>query len=83
MSETTKPKFPKEWLDCVPAQVFACLTPGELRIIVQPGNGFVDGGAPSDVPVEIIPPELRIPNTPLWLQLDDEMRILRAWRRES
>ena len=83
MSETAKPQFPKEWLDRVPAQVFPCLAPGELRIIVHPGSGFVDGGAPWDVPVGIIPPDLRMPNTPLWLQLDDEMKILRVWRRED
>ena len=83
MSEITKPKFPREWLERVPAQVFACLTPGELRIIVHPGNGFVDGGAPWNVPVDVIPPELRIPNTRLWLQLDDEMKILRVWRRDD
>jgi len=83
MSEITKDKYRKEWLERVPAQVFACLIPGEVRIIVLPGNGHVDGGAPWNVPVETIPPELRMPNTPLWLQLDDELKILRVWRRED
>ena len=83
MSEKTKAKYPKEWLERVPAEVFACLLPGELRITVLPGNGHVNGGAPWDIPVNLIPPELRMPNTHLWLQLDDDMKILRVWRRED
>ena len=75
---TTARKYPREWLDRVPAEVFACLIPGELRIIVMPANG----GAPWNVPIDLIPIELRLPNTPLWLQLDDDMKIVRVWRRE-
>ena len=37
-------KFPCEWNERVPAVVFACLLPGELRIIVHPGVGLADGG---------------------------------------
>ena len=77
---TTPPQYPPEWLDRVPAVVFACLLPGELRIIVEPGVGLA-GGGPWDVPVDLIPFELRMPNTPLWLKLDAQMNILRVWRR--
>lgn len=77
------PSYPREWLDRVPAIVFACLLPGELRIIVRPGVGLAGGGAPWNVPVERIPPELRMANTPLWLKLDEQMNILQAWRREE
>ncbi len=83
VSGKTKPRYPKEWLDRVPAEVLACLVTGELRIIVLPGDGHVNGGVPRDVPAELIPPELRMPNTRLWLQLDDDMSILRVWRREE
>jgi hypothetical protein len=77
------PKYPREWLERVPAVVFACLLPGELRIIVHPGVGLADGGAPWDVPVDLIPLELRMPNTPLWLKLDEQMNILQVWRRDE
>lgn len=75
--------YPREWLDQVPAVVFACLRPGELRIILHPGVGLADGGAPHDVPAAMVPPDLWLPNTPLWVQLDDDMRVVRVWRRES
>jgi hypothetical protein len=76
-------KYPGEWLERVPAVVFACLLPGELRIIVHPGVGLADGGAPRDVPVDLIPRELRVPNTPLWLKLDEQMNIVQVWRRDE
>jgi hypothetical protein len=75
-------KYPREWLDRVPAVVFACLLPGELRIILFPGLGIANGGAPRDVPTDVIPPDLRMPNTPLWVQLDDDLDVVSAWRRE-
>jgi hypothetical protein len=75
-------KYPREWLERVPAQVFACLIPGELRIILHPGVGLADGGIPWNVSMSKIPFELRMPNTPLWLELDDDLNILRVWRRE-
>ena len=75
-------KYPREWLDQVPAEVFACLLPGELRIVLLPGVGMANGGAPHDVPAALVPPELWVPNTPLWVQLDDGFNIVRVWRRE-
>jgi len=44
---------------------------------------MVDGGAPVNVSSDTIPFELRTPNTPLWVQLDDNMNIVRVWRREE
>jgi hypothetical protein len=44
--------------------------------------GLADGGAPRDVPINDIPFELRMANTPLWVQLDGDMRIIRVWRRD-
>ena len=79
----TTPNYPREWLEPVPAVVFACLLPGELRILLLPRNGFVSGGAPRVVPMSVIPPALRTPNTPLWVQLDEGLSVIRAWRREE
>lgn len=78
----TRP-YPREWIEKVPAEVFACLLPGELRIIVDPGRGQLDGGAPWNVPVDVIPFDLRMPNTRLWLELDDDLNVVRAWRRDE
>ena len=75
-------RYPREWLDQVPAVVFACMRPGELRIIVHPSAGLADGGAPQDVPAALVPFDLWVPNTPLWVQLGDDMRVIRVWRRE-
>jgi hypothetical protein len=69
--ESPTRSYPREWLEKVPAQVFACLRPGELKILLHPGNGFVNGGAPHDVPAALVPPDLWVPNTPLWVQLDE------------
>lgn len=76
-------KFPREWLDRVPAVVFACLIPGEISVILHPGVGLAEGGAPRDVPVDQIPFELRLPNTPLWIQFDEDWNLLRVWRRDG
>jgi hypothetical protein len=77
-------KYPREWTERVPAEVFACLIPGEIRIILLPGVGLADGGAPLDVSIDLIPFELRVPNARLWVQMDEDMNeVLRVWRREE
>jgi len=75
--------YPREWLEKVPAEVFACLRAGELQILLHPGNGLVNGSAPHDVPAALVPPDLWVPNTPLWVQLDESLRVIRVWRREE
>ena len=80
---TEKRKYPAEWFERIPAVVFASLSAGEIRIILHPGVGLAQGGAPRDIPVEQIPFELRIPNTPLWVQLDESMNVVRVWRRDE
>jgi hypothetical protein len=65
----------------VPASVFAALAPGTLRLTLFPGLGMADGGIPLDVPVEDIPPDLRMPNTLLWLELNEHSQKVRVWRR--
>ena len=77
----TKRRHPREWREQVPAVVFASLRPGEIRLIIFPRYGLADGGVPYNVPTENIPRELRVPNTELWVQLDDGMNVVRVWRR--
>lgn len=74
---------PREWRQRVRSVVFGCLVPGELRVILHPGAGLADGGVPRDVPTEAIPADLRMPNTPLWIDFDDDWTVLRAWRRRD
>jgi hypothetical protein len=31
----------------------------------------------------LIPPDLRMPNTPLWIRFDDDWMALRVWRRQE
>lgn len=76
-------RYPHEWLDQVPAVVFACLRPGELRILLHPSVGLADGGAPHDVPAALVSPDLWLPNTPLWVQLSNDLRVVRVWRRQD
>jgi len=78
-----KSNFPPEWLQKIPAEVFYSPRAGELRIILLPGNGFVNGGAPHDISVQLVPSGLRMPNTRLWAQLDEAMEVVRVWRRDE
>jgi hypothetical protein len=71
----------KPWLEQVPAIMFGCLKRGEFRVILHPGAGMLDGGAFFDVPYDSVPFELRMPNTKLWIKLDDDWRVLRVWKR--
>jgi len=81
------PKYPQEWLERVPGEIFACLIPGEIRIILFPGAGLADGGAHTDVAIEFVPVDLRTPSTPIWVQLSEQagsgLEIVRVWRRDS
>jgi hypothetical protein len=82
-SMTSSRQYPREWLDQIPAVVFACLRAGELRLLLCPGAGLADGGSPMDVSVNLVPIDLRMPNTRLWVQFDENWNVLRVWRRED
>lgn len=75
--------YPPEWIKQVPAEVFASLIPNEIRILVHPGLGIASGGARYDLPIEAIPFELRVPNTAIWVQLDQKLNVVRVWKRET
>ena len=71
---TRADKYPAEWLR-VPGEVFACLLDDEIKIMLLPGSGLANGGAERNVPIEIVPPELRLPNTKLWVQLNQSLDV--------
>lgn len=77
-----KEKYPADWLKKVPAVVFGSLARGQIRVLLHPGNGLADGGAPRDVPAVQLPVDLRMPNTLLWVELDESMSIARVWKRD-
>lgn len=82
MPEMSLKKYPAAWSERVPAEVFACLIPGELQLLLCPGIGLANGGARRDVPMDIVAPELRMPNTALWVKLDEDMCIVKVWKRD-
>jgi len=47
----------------LPTRVIGCVEAGTLRIKVGVGIGMLDGGMEMNVPVEAIPPDLRMPNS--------------------
>lgn len=63
--------------------VLGCLRPTELRLVLEPGVGMLDGGVPIDVPASAIPPMLRCPNALLWVELDGSGHVLSAEPRGS
>jgi hypothetical protein len=46
-------------------KVIGCLQDGFVTIIIGYGAGMMDGGYPEPIPVELVPPALRLPNTVL------------------
>jgi len=80
---TEEPTNPHSLLEGVPAVVLGCLIQGVVRVILLPGAGLADGGAPADIPAQAIPPDLRMPNTTLWIRFDDDWEVVRVWRRQE
>lgn len=60
----------------IPAVVFARLLDSEIRIVLYPGYCGT-----RDIPLDLVPPALRVPNTRIWVRLDDQMAVVRVWRR--
>jgi hypothetical protein len=53
-----------------PAKVLGCLRPGYLTVFVGYGFGMADGGITQDVPMDLVPFDLRIPNSEFTVVLD-------------
>jgi hypothetical protein len=52
--------------------VLACINPGHIRIMQGAGRG---SGPGLDLPIDTIPPDLRAPNTPLWVTFHDDKSV--------
>ena len=58
-------------IQTIPARLLAALTPGYIQIIMCPNQGLADGGIPVDIPLALVPAELRMPNTELSVTLQN------------
>ena len=55
----------------VPARVIGPAGPGYLRVILRPDQDHPEGDTHTDVPVETIPFDLRLPNSEFMVLLED------------
>ena len=46
--------------DFINAQVIGFPEPGQIRLLIGPGSGFLDGGVPVDISLDLVPAELRV-----------------------
>jgi hypothetical protein len=60
-----------------PVKVLGCLRPGYLTVIVGQGLTMADGGIPYDVPVDLVPLDLRMPNSEFTVVLDRTVGVER------
>ncbi|WP_199290454.1 hypothetical protein [Leptolyngbya sp. FACHB-36] len=54
-------KMSKYWR--YPARVLGCLRNGEITVILCPGIGLADGGDQETLSAQMIPTDLRMPNS--------------------
>lgn len=57
----------------IPARVLACLSRETITVILWPGMGLADGGIPIELPIAVVPPDLRMPNSEFDLIFDVRM----------
>jgi hypothetical protein len=55
----------KDCVSEVPARVMYVSGPRTIQILLAPGHGMVDGGVPIEIDLDLVPFELRTPNTDL------------------
>jgi hypothetical protein len=69
-----------------PARVIDCLRTGWVTVLLHPNQGLADGGIPIEIPADIIPPELRFPNTEvdlMMVQTPEGVQPVDCVRRQS
>jgi hypothetical protein len=77
-------KYPREKLEQVAAEVYACLISGELRIVLLPTVPCgIARGEERDIPMDLVASKLRMPNTPIRVQFGDDLNIVRVWDRNE
>ena len=52
------------------ATVIGCLMPGCVDVILGQGIGMLDGGVATQLPIDLVPFSLRMPNTEFIVVLD-------------
>jgi len=57
----------------VPARVLACLSRDTITVILYPNVGLADGGSKITLPIEAVPPDLRMPNSEFYVVFDREV----------
>ncbi len=66
-----------------PARVLGCLQRATLTIIVCPENGFVNGGVIKILPLELVPFDLRMPNSEFDIMLDTNSGAIEVLRKQD
>ncbi|MBE9006199.1 hypothetical protein IQ259_14325 [Fortiea sp. LEGE XX443] len=67
----------------VPVQVLGCLRPGIITVIGFPGVGMVDGGNFMHIPTELIPVDLRMPNSEFIVVCDQRRDFIQVLSKDS
>lgn len=68
----------------IPAKTLACLRPGYVSIFLGFGLGGADGGIPHEVPIDLVPFDLRRPNAGFTVVFDRSAgRIVGVERRRE
>lgn len=63
------------------ARVLGCLREGYLEVIVGSGYGSLDAGVPREIPIDLVPHDLRMPNSMFFIIEDrDRLQITRIER---
>ena len=71
-------------LSHIPARVLGCLKTGTLMVIVLPGYGLADGGILMEIAMEIVPFDLRMPNSEFDVVFDRSMKsIIQVLRKDE
>ena len=64
--------------DKIPAEIFGSFCPGEIKINLHTATGQVQI---KNVPVQVVACELRMPNTKVWVSLDENGEVVGVWDR--
>ncbi|CAN5871006.1 hypothetical protein BH23PLA1_BH23PLA1_35900 [soil metagenome] len=64
-----------------PAKVLACLRPGYVTAAIGAGLGLADGGIPTEIPMHLLPMDLRMPNAEFTVLLDRRTGEIRTIER--